>query len=128
VAICEPSLNIGMKDEEFKKKLSEVAVWQMSRIQGANTPATRYLRSDECIEPPMELELKYVKPTPCPYREGQEGCYFHIHHATYHRYTVLVQRCKTCKGLVTPKGNFIEHARAPNYAQQILAADREQDK
>ena len=128
MAICQPSLNIGMKDQEFKQKLSQVAEWEMSRVQGENTTATRYLRSDECIEPPVQLKLKSIKPTPCPYREGQEGCYFHIHTARYSYHTVLVQRCKTCKGLVTPKGNFIEHAKAPNYAQQILAADRGEDK
>lgn len=117
-----------MKQNEFLEKLSEVAEWEMRDVkvstpQGLTQPAD--LRH---LETPKEIVIKRIRPCPCPYKEGFEGCKLKINWWVVNNYNgkkIRVVRCETCDHVITPKGNFVCAKDIQNLAYFVAKVDRE---
>jgi hypothetical protein len=122
-----------MEQKLFEEKLSQVAEWHWERVQGCFTQNTRTKEID--ANPPMYVHVDKIKTPPCPYGQEPlpkknsdenktEGCLFQIKVQEHLGEKVIVQRCYTCGGLRTPKGNFIPKPPHFRYAQLIVDADK----
>ena len=122
-----------MEQKLFEEKLSQVAEWHWERVQGCFTQNTRTKEIDANL--PMYMHVDKIKTPPCPYGQEplpknnsdenkSEGCLFQIKVQEHLGEKVIVQRCYTCGGLRTPKGNFIPKPTHFRYAQLIVDADK----
>lgn len=121
-----------MDQKLFLEKLTEVAEWHWEEHRGA-TYSHGNNRLNEGGEVPLYAHLDRIKPKPCPYDqkatpgkyEKEEGCYWRCEIKEYLDKPILIQRCSTCGGLMTPKGNFIPKPDHYRYAEIILKTDKE---
>ena len=125
--------SVIMEQKLFEEKLSQVAEWHWERVQGCFTQNTRTKEIDANL--PMYMHVDKIKTPPCPYGQEplpknnsdenkSEGCLFQIKVQEHLGEKVIVQRCYTCGGLRTPKGNFIPKPTHFRYAQLIVDADK----
>lgn len=92
-----------MDQQEFEKKLSEVAEWEWRRVQGSAGPSARNVEDGEN---PLELHVKKLKDRPCPYHADKVNCHFNIKPHQYGGKTHVVQRCHCATG-ITPAGHVV---------------------
>jgi len=113
-----------MNDEEFKRKLTEVANWRWSRLTG---DASVKVRGHTDEPAPEYIEIINLKPRPCQYQEGHSNCHFRIYTRLYGSIPVKIQKCDTCGALVTPKGKFIAKPETHQYPGLIYKTDLNDD-
>ena len=118
-----------MNQEEFLKKLSEVAEWHWEKHRGATYMS--HGRNEKLGPEPEYIQIDKIKPQPCPYgaepkiKPGRKNapwersCFWKGEIVELRGHRFLQQRCSTCGALMTPKGTWIEPPEHYRYSELI---------
>jgi hypothetical protein len=117
-----------MEQNEFLEKLSLVADWEIREVKASTPIGLKQPLDLRELETPKELVVTKIKPCPCPYKEGFEGCKLKINWWVINNYRgkkIRVVRCDTCSHVITPKGQFADARDVQNLAYFVDKLDRE---
>jgi hypothetical protein len=111
-----------MDQKQFEQKLSEVAEWRREPLSNENLHKGGY---EYLAEVPTKIVIKKIKPTACPYVEGNTDCDISCKFYEHLGQRIFVRRCQNCRHVITPKGHVFYMPSVHNIAARVVFVDRD---